>query len=143
MAKKRTKTKFQSSLGHESEEDVPVSKQTAGGVTGAVLGSIVAGPVGALAGGAVGAMVGDASAKGKKPVKRAAEAIREEITSGRAKAAIKKVGERIKALRPKKKKSATKSAAKIKAASAKKAKSKVAKKKTAKGGRKKKAKKKA
>ena len=50
-------------------------------------------------------MVGDASAKGKKPVKRAAEAIREEIASGRAKAAIKKVGERIKALRPKKKKS--------------------------------------
>ena len=44
---------------------VPVSKQTAGGVTGAVLGGVVAGPVVALAGGAVGAMVGDASAKGR------------------------------------------------------------------------------
>jgi hypothetical protein len=145
MAKKRAKAAERSIPEHESHEDVPVSKQTAGGVTGAVLGGIVAGPVGALAGGAVGAMVGDASAKGKKPVKRAAEAIRDEITSGRAKAALKKVGQRIKALRPKmkKKKSAAKSAGKKKAASSKKAKSKVTKKKSAKVGRKKKAKKKA
>jgi hypothetical protein len=36
------------------------------------------------AGGIAGAMVGEASAKGKKPIKRAAEAIRTEITEGRS-----------------------------------------------------------
>jgi hypothetical protein len=56
-----------------------------------------------LAGGALGAMVGDSSAKGQKPVKRAVDAIRDEITSGRAKQRLKdvseRVGERIKSLR--------------------------------------------
>ena len=61
------------------EKNVPVSKQTAGGVTGAILGAAVAGPLGALAGGLAGAVVGDASAKGKKPVKKAVDAIRSEI----------------------------------------------------------------
>jgi hypothetical protein len=49
-------------------------KRTAGGIAGAVIG--------AIAGGVAGAMVGDASAKGKKPLKRAAEAIRTEINKG-------------------------------------------------------------
>ena len=88
-------------------DDVPVTKQTAGAVTGAVLGGVVAGPVGALAGGAVGALVGDSSDKGKKPIKRAFDAIREEVTSGRAKQALKSVGEKIKSLRPSKKKKKT------------------------------------
>ena len=49
-------------------------------------------------------MVGDASAKGKKPIKRAVDAIRDEITSGRAKEAVKNVGKRIKSLVKSKKK---------------------------------------
>jgi hypothetical protein len=61
----------------KKEANLPsVSKQTAGGVTGAVIGGVVAGPVGAVAGGVVGALVGNSSAKGEKPIKRAAEAIR-------------------------------------------------------------------
>src|SRR5215212_5807724 len=64
---------------NKTEKNVPISKQTAGGVTGAVLGAAVAGPLGAIAGGLTGAIVGDASAKGKKPMKRAAEAMRSEI----------------------------------------------------------------
>jgi hypothetical protein len=86
-----------------------VTKQTAGAMTGAVIGS-VGGPIGALAGGALGAMVGDMSAKGKRPIRRVAEAIREEITSGRAKEALKSVGARIKSLGKSKKKAVTKSA---------------------------------
>jgi hypothetical protein len=62
-----------------NEKNVPISKQTAGGVTGAILGAAVAGPLGAIAGGLTGAMVGDASARGKKPVKRAIEGIRAEM----------------------------------------------------------------
>jgi hypothetical protein len=101
MAKK---SKRKSSMAKEQSQpnnaNTPGLKQTAGAVSGAVLGGVVGGPIGALAGGALGAMVGDSSAKGQKPVKRAVDAIREEITSGRAKAALKSVGERIKSLRP-------------------------------------------
>ena len=81
MAKKKkaTSRKQKSSAGNAA---VPVSKQTAGGITGAVIGGVVAGPIGALAGGAVGAMVGESSAKGKKPIKRAVTAIRDEVSSG-------------------------------------------------------------
>jgi hypothetical protein len=105
MAKKKvTKGKRPQSTQAPASAGVPVSKQTAGGVTGAVLGGVVAGPVGALAGGAVGAMVGDASAKGKRPIKSAVDAIRDEITSGRAKEAAKNVGKRIKSLVKSKKK---------------------------------------
>jgi len=113
-----------------SQEEIGVPKQTAGAVTGAVVGGVVAGPLGALAGGAVGAMVGDASAKGKKPLKRAADAIREEITSGHAKEVVKKIGKKLSSLRPKfkGKKSAT---AKKKVSTAKTAAKKTAKKKKA------------
>ena len=52
-----------------------VSKQTAGGVTGAMLGGIVGGPVGAFVGGVAGAMIGDASAKGKKPIETVAKKV--------------------------------------------------------------------
>ena len=106
MAKKKTVTKGKQRQSTQAPAggSVPVSKQTAGGVTGAVLGGVVAGPIGALAGGAMGAMVGDASAKGKKPVKRAVDSIRDEITSGRAKEAVKNVGKRIKSLVKSKKK---------------------------------------
>jgi hypothetical protein len=106
VAKKtKAKTKTSAKVVDEKSEnqsigDVPGLKQTAGAVTGAVLGGVVGGPVGALAGGALGAMVGDSSAKGKKPIKRAVDAIREEITSGRAKEKLKSVGERIRSLRP-------------------------------------------
>ena len=113
MAKKATtgtKSNRPKSGTEASEANVPVSKQTAGAVTGAMLGGVVGGPLGALAGGAVGAMVGDSSAKGKKPIKRAVNAVRDEIASGRAKAALQSVGTRIKSLgsSKKKKKSATK-----------------------------------
>src|SRR6478672_9371696 len=103
MAKRKKSTKNPKQAG---TENVPVSKQTAGAVTGAVLGGVVGGPIGALAGGAVGAMVGDSSAKGKKPIKRAVDTVRSEITSGHAKEVLKKVGKRLKSLRPTKKKKA-------------------------------------
>jgi hypothetical protein len=81
---------------NKTEKNVPVSKQTAGGVTGAVLGAAVAGPFGAIAGGLTGAMVGDASAKGKRPVKRAVDAIRSEIQEAHLTDKLKSVAERVK-----------------------------------------------
>jgi hypothetical protein len=101
-AKVKSNARADASKGdsHPGVTEVPGVKQTAGAVTGAVLGGVVGGPVGALAGGALGAMVGDSSAKGKRPIGRAVDAIREEITSGRAKERLKNVGERIKSLRP-------------------------------------------
>ena len=140
MAKKtlsKTKKPKQSAAGkNKAEESVAVSKQTVGGVTGAILGAAVAGPFGAIAGGLTGAMVGDASAKGKKPVKRAVQAISSEIHEAHLGDKLKAVGERvtskIKSLRKVKK---TKVAATKKksappvAAAAKKSKSKPAKKK--------------
>jgi len=120
-----------------AEAKLPISKQTAGGVTGAVLGGMVAGPLGALAGGLTGAIIGDESAKGKKPVKRAVEAVRAEVTEGRVgdalKSATTKVGMRIKSMRKgrkSKKKAATKkSASSVAKRGSKKAKSKPATKK--------------
>ena len=122
MAKKKkaTSRKQKSSAGNAA---VPVSKQTAGGITGAVIGGVVAGPIGALAGGAVGAMVGESSAKGKKPIKRAVTAIRDEVSSGRAKKALSSAGARIKAMATSKKKAAKKKST----STAKKKKAKVAK----------------
>jgi hypothetical protein len=58
-----------------------VSKQTAGGIGGAAIGGMIAGPVGAIVGGVVGAMVGNASAEGKKPIKKAVDRVREELPS--------------------------------------------------------------
>ena len=59
------------------KENLPsVSKQTAEGITGAVIGGMVAGPVGAIAGGVAGALIGNSSAKGEKPMKHAMETIR-------------------------------------------------------------------
>jgi hypothetical protein len=120
----------------KAEKNVPVSRQTAGGVTGAVLGGVVAGPLGAIAGGLSGAMVGDASAKGKRPVKRAVDAIRSEMHEVHLTDKLKSVAERvttkIKSFRKGKK---TKTAATKKksappaAAATKKSKSKPAKKK--------------
>ncbi len=60
-----------------SEGNLPeVSKQTAGGIAGAMVGGVVAGPVGAVVGGVVGAMVGNASAEGKRPIGRTIDNIR-------------------------------------------------------------------
>lgn len=53
-----------------------VSKQTAGGIAGAMVGGVVAGPVGAVVGGVVGAMVGNASAQGKRPIGKTVDNIR-------------------------------------------------------------------
>ncbi len=58
-----------------------VSKQTAGGIGGAVIGGMVAGPIGAIAGGVAGAIIGNASAEGKRPIKRAAASARENLTT--------------------------------------------------------------
>lgn len=61
----------------EREKNLPsVSKQTAGGITGAVIGGMVAGPMGAVAGGIAGALVGNSSAKGNEPIKKTFETIR-------------------------------------------------------------------
>jgi outer membrane lipoprotein SlyB len=68
----------------DSRELIPVSKQAAGGVTGAVLGGIVAGPVGAIVGGVAGAMVGEAAADGKQPVKKALAKVKAIARSPRA-----------------------------------------------------------
>jgi len=109
MAKRsKQKTSRPQQASGAKETNVPVSKQTAGGVTGAVLGAAVAGPIGAIAGGVTGAMVGDASAKGKQPMKRASEAVRSEVTGGRVGEAFKNVVGRIKAMRTSKKKASTK-----------------------------------
>jgi hypothetical protein len=54
----------------------PISKQTAGGVAGAVVGGVVAGPIGALVGGVAGALVGNASAAGERPIGRTVDNIR-------------------------------------------------------------------
>jgi hypothetical protein len=98
MAKKaRTKQTSANRTSQPKEQNLPVSKQTAGGITGAVLGGIVAGPVGAIAGGVAGAIVGDSSAKGKKPMKVAAETIRSEVKKGRVIKALKSVTGKIKA----------------------------------------------
>ena len=54
-----------------------VSKQTAGGIGGAMVGGVVAGPLGAIAGGVAGALIGNASAEGKRPFGRTVDNIRE------------------------------------------------------------------
>jgi hypothetical protein len=137
MAKRKQakKTKRPQQTG-DTGQNVPVSKQTAGGVAGAVLGAAVAGPLGAIAGGLTGAMVGDASAKGKKPVKRAANAIGSEIREAHLTDKLKAVGQRvatkIKSFRKGKKTKTTtkkKKSASASAATTKKSKSKPAKKK--------------
>jgi hypothetical protein len=152
MAKKTrstTKRPRQAVVTSKPEETIPVAKQTAGGVTGAILGAAVAGPLGAIAGGLTGAIVGDASAKGKKPVKRAVEAIRSEIREAHIADKLKSVTERvttkIKSLRKgKKTKTAAtkKKSASVSAPTAKKSKSKPAKKKAKTAPKKKRAKKK-
>jgi hypothetical protein len=75
-------------------ESHEVSKQTFGGVSGAVVGGMVAGPVGAIIGGVAGALVGDASAKGKKPVKRAAEAVQARLSGVGKKKAVAKTAKK-------------------------------------------------
>src|SRR3954454_12813738 len=97
MAKKipAKKTKRPQQSGSNTDKNVPVSKQTAGGVTGAVLGGAVAGPIGAIAGGLTGAMVGDASAKGKTPVQRAVDAIRSEVREAHITDKLKSVAQRV------------------------------------------------
>jgi len=94
---KRSKAKGTSPSEDAASSNLPeVSKQTAGGVTGAVLGGVVAGPVGAIAGGVVGAMIGDASAAGKQPVKKAVAAVRAKVPA--VKKALQTVGQRAKRL---------------------------------------------
>ncbi len=74
MAKKKSAPK--ASAKKDPNVNLPeVSKQTAGGIGGAVAGGMIAGPVGALVGGVVGANGRKASAEGKKPMKKAAAAV--------------------------------------------------------------------
>jgi len=86
MAAKATKQKV-------PNKNLPeVSKQTAGGIGGAMLGGMVAGPVGALIGGVAGALVGKSSAEGKEPIKKTVASVREKVrTSKSAQAAIAKL----------------------------------------------------
>ena len=111
-----------------------VTKQTAGGVGGAVLGAAVAGPVGAVIGGVAGTLIGDASAKGKRPVKKAVEAVGSRLSASRSagskkKATAAKKSPPKKAKKSKGAKGATKKKAKKKASAGKKAKKKAARKK--------------
>src|SRR3954453_9231353 len=138
MAKKTSakKTKRPQPSTGDTNKNVPVSKQTAGGVTGAVLGGAVAGPLGAIAGGLTGAMVGDASAQGKKPVKRAVDAISSEVREGNFKdnvrSVVKRVTSTFKSMRggkKTKKATSTKKSATKSSSATKKSKSKPAKKK--------------
>jgi hypothetical protein len=48
--------------------NVPLTKQAAGAVTGAVAGSIIAGPAGAIVGGVAGAVMGHRAEQGKPAV---------------------------------------------------------------------------
>jgi hypothetical protein len=91
MAKKSRKKVTRPSSNAPAEKNISVSKQAVGGVTGAVMGAMVGGPVGALAGGIAGAVVGEQSARGKRPVARAAETIGEEIRKGTPMKALKSV----------------------------------------------------
>ena len=141
MAKKKSTSRKSDSAAKSGDGTLPVSKETAGAVTGAVVGGMVGGPLGAVAGGAIGAVVGDASAKGKKPVKRAVDAVGGEIKSGRAKKALRSMGNRIKTI-AKKAQAAMKKKKKSKAAAAPKKKKAKAAKKAARPKKKKKAKKK-
>ena len=84
MAKGKTKKPSPDDI----QVNVPVTKQTAGGVTGAVIGGVIAGPVGALIGGVAGAMMGNRAAKGKSLVpegavetaKSTASTVKEKVT---------------------------------------------------------------
>src|SRR4029078_1615092 len=138
MAKKtqsKTKRPKQATVEKsKAQETVPVSKQTVGGVTGAILGAAVSRPIGAIAGGLTGAMVGDASAKGQRHVKRTVDAIRSEIREAHIPDKLKAVSEQVKtkiqSLRKgKKTKTASKKPTSASAPATKKSKSKPAKKK--------------
>jgi hypothetical protein len=124
MAKKSRTKGTRPSSNASAEKNISVSKQTVGGVTGAVMGAMVGGPVGAIAGGIAGAVVGEQSARGKRPVARAAETIGEEIRKGTPMKALKSVASATTSLgrlRKKSTKSSRKKAAKKpKAKSAKK-----------------------
>ena len=69
--------------------NLPVSKQTAGGVTGAVIGGAIAGPVGAVIGGVAGTMMGKRAAEGKslissstvKAASKAVEMVKDKLPS--------------------------------------------------------------
>lgn len=114
MAKKNYRRKNNPSRSSENtDKNLSVTKQTAGGITGAVVGGIVAGPVGAIAGGVAGAMVGDASAQGKKPIKRAAQVVRSELTEGRTLKALKSVTGKRKTAKKKSKGAGNKASVKL------------------------------
>jgi predicted lipid-binding transport protein (Tim44 family) len=86
----------------------PVSKQTAGGIGGAVVGGLVGGPIGALVGGVAGAMIGNSSAAGERPIGRTVDGIKEitEEPARKAYASISKAvspGSKKKKKKPKKK----------------------------------------
>ncbi len=84
-----------------------VSKQTAGGIAGAMVGGVVAGPVGAVVGGVAGAMIGNASAAGKRPIERTVDNVRA-VTEEPARKAYARVSEAISRKMKSKKKPATK-----------------------------------
>jgi hypothetical protein len=70
--------------------NVPLTKQAAGAVTGAVAGSIIAGPAGAIVGGLAGAAMGHRVEQGKPAVPTEAVAA--------AKSAAKQVGKAVRSL---------------------------------------------
>jgi hypothetical protein len=79
MAKKLAKSNNETRRTKQGSERVPVTKQTAGGIAGAVLGGIVAGPVGAVVGGVAGAIVGNDTAKAKVTAKKAMAVAAEKV----------------------------------------------------------------
>jgi hypothetical protein len=137
MAKKSKKTIRRQPSITVVEKDVKVSKQAVGGVTGAVLGGMVAGPIGAIAGGFAGAVVGEQSARGRKPVKKTADAIRSEIREAKPLEKLKSMATATKSYIESKTKKSTKGRAKkkSKSGSAKKSAKKAKAKSSAKGAK--------
>lgn len=76
-AKKTTNPEVQGQHTERTSDDLPsISKQTAGGIGGALVGGVVGGPIGALVGGVAGAMIGNASAAGERPIGRTVDGIK-------------------------------------------------------------------
>jgi hypothetical protein len=111
MAKKSQKKVTRPLRDAPKEQNISITKQAVGGVSGAVLGAMVGGPVGAIAGGVAGTIVGEQSARGKRPVARTAETVSDEIRKGTPQKAVKSVVRATTSLIPSKKKSAKSSTA--------------------------------
>ena len=64
-----------------TDQYLPISKQTVGGVAGAIVGSAIAGTVGAMVGGVAGTLMGNRAARGESLVStRTLNSVRDAVT---------------------------------------------------------------